>query len=863
MKVGFQTIVWGPFFERLEYALDVIAGSGYEGVEFMQRLGTLPDVHPLLDLLAVRQGLKLIGLAGDTLDKRMTFCQDYRPEYLYVDYWSEQEALDAMQRGFTLGLHPHVYMEIQSFEDANKVLEAHPKDNYPMLKFIPDTAHLTIARDDPLNVIEHTLDRTVAIHLKDWTPEFGHSPRLYAKGFVPLGRGCVDLNAILDYLTSVKYDGWVVVEVDYTRTNPAQTTLDSARWLADKGLLKRIPREVKDDRVIGIPVLDHERQWAVIRENRFLQKLSRANIQDLSSCYSSIVEALEDLTDCDLAQLWICNPRDQVMSLLAMKTKHALSLPMPPIAVFSKFKDLLSGEAVVRQTPVESDLADPDKVSACGCSQLVEILGLKKIVAIPIPSPWNPRHIRLVANVFFRDNGEHLENEKLTQLVEHVAIAMESAMGDLCSYAAARVNFLAGNSKHLSDFLPRLLDAIGKLVASEGAAIFLANNTGDRLEQKATTGTLWNVSEGERFYVKGEGLTGRVWEKGRTFITPKAWFESDSVNKSVEGSPSRSNPTALTSRSKDHHPVRKNACLFVPLVKLTGEVVGVIRCRNKHPQQTPQASTSFVFSDDDAEILEAVAQAAIPHIDLLLIHEHRVEALGKLTHELKTPIVAVRGAVDFIQNTPGVRDSLSHDYLGDILDWTNLMTQLLNSLDLVRATLLRLPIRCSLINLVPDVIAPAVKQMKPMVHARGFSPRKITWGRNISVPPLFLDRTRFYQVVFNLISNAIKYAYEDPNIFTVEIEGFKQSPWIIVKFRDWGIGIPKGEEDAIFREGIRGTSVVEQDVTGQGLGLWFIRETVEAHGGKVKVTNNRYPTEFTIWLPSRLEYGPPKQQGST
>ena len=81
MKVGFQTIVWGPRVRNLEYMLDVIAMAGYEGVELFQRPDVLGSIERVLKLLEERQ-LKLIALVGGSLAERMDFCRDFRPEYL-------------------------------------------------------------------------------------------------------------------------------------------------------------------------------------------------------------------------------------------------------------------------------------------------------------------------------------------------------------------------------------------------------------------------------------------------------------------------------------------------------------------------------------------------------------------------------------------------------------------------------------------------------------------------------------------------------------------------------------------------------------------------------------------------------------
>jgi sugar phosphate isomerase/epimerase len=73
MKVGYETIIWGPYVDNLKRVLDVIAAAGYQGVEFAQHPETLGDVRELLRLLQERD-LTLLGLtigsSGYALDSR-------------------------------------------------------------------------------------------------------------------------------------------------------------------------------------------------------------------------------------------------------------------------------------------------------------------------------------------------------------------------------------------------------------------------------------------------------------------------------------------------------------------------------------------------------------------------------------------------------------------------------------------------------------------------------------------------------------------------------------------------------------------------------------------------------------------------
>lgn len=834
MKIGFQTIVWGPRVENVEYMLDVIAGAGFEGVEFMQRPEVLGNINHIVKLLKERN-LELIGLTGGSLAERMEFCGEFRPEYLYVDTWDEEAAFKAMDKGFTVGLHVHAYMLIRRLADALSILEAHPKKDFPKLKFIPDTAHLTVAHDDPVAAIELTKDRIAAIHLKDWSPEFGRSAHRYARGFVDLGVGSVDLDGVLDKLDEIDYEGWIVAEQDYALAGPVVNTLASATWLAKNDLLSRAPEPAQQIESVPDfqPYLGVEWTCAPEKEVLFLRSIGRAHLQDIDALYTTVAGAFSKLISSKFVEIWTCSPAQDIMSLVAVQPDPGVALE----TFIPNRRGVLSGATMERKTVTHFDLTYKENAELFEHPGLIKRLNLKKAVSVPIFNPWNFNHVRLIINLFSDARDVSLNDSELFRFGEYVAFAVDSTLEDVCSSCATKVNFIASRCDRVTEFLKLLLELIRESINCKNAAVFLINDAGNKLEvTQATTGTTWSVPKKEQFYRKGEGLTGCVWESKKTLLVANASREPQWQGKSFEGEDTR----------------EEDAGLFVPLTRLTGEVVGVVRCRNKSAARTLGKSKVFSFSDDDAAILEAVVQAAIPHLELLLDQERRVAALGKLTHELMVPLVAIRGVVQFMKETIGVEKIFAYDYLGDLWSWSELMGRLIDNAEVYSAEGLR--IKPTLTRLLSGIIAPAIKQVRLLLKERTFSKDKIRYRgfERDRFPKLWLDRNQFQQVLFNLLSNAIKYAYDNPDKFKVEIVGTERGAEFIVLFRDWGPGIEVGMEEAIFEEGVRSESAVNMDVTGQGLGLWIVRRIVERHGGRIKVGRPHDPTEFAVYLPYSL-----------
>jgi signal transduction histidine kinase len=126
-------------------------------------------------------------------------------------------------------------------------------------------------------------------------------------------------------------------------------------------------------------------------------------------------------------------------------------------------------------------------------------------------------------------------------------------------------------------------------------------------------------------------------------------------------------------------------------------------------------------------------------------------------------------------------------------------------------------------------------------------------GLRSQLPLLWVDPLRMHWVIFNLLANAIRFAHKDPDAFAVEIAGVaSRSGDYLIQVRDYGEGIRAGTEELIFKERIRASSTVG----GDGLGLWIVRRIMEAHGGRVRVTSLRYPTEITLYLPESMRWFP-------
>lgn len=122
---------------------------------------------------------------------------------------------------------------------------------------------------------------------------------------------------------------------------------------------------------------------------------------------------------------------------------------------------------------------------------------------------------------------------------------------------------------------------------------------------------------------------------------------------------------------------------------------------------------------------------------------------------------------------------------------------------------------------------------------------------HVNFPPALSgewDRNRLDQILTNLIANALKYGENRP----VEVQGWDAEDFVRMEVRDHGIGIAPEQQHRIFERFER--LVSERHYGGFGLGLWIVRQFVEAHDGVISVTSEvGRGSTFTIVLPKRAK----------
>ena len=243
-------------------------------------------------------------------------------------------------------------------------------------------------------------------------------------------------------------------------------------------------------------------------------------------------------------------------------------------------------------------------------------------------------------------------------------------------------------------------------------------------------------------------------------------------------------------------------------------------------------------ADATRELREANRALATSNLELLETDRMRETLVANVTHDLRTPLTAIKGAADNLLD--GVAGAISPDqreYVEIIRDHTTRLTGTLN--ELLQAARLQ----AGQVELQPEpldvyaVVADVANGLQPLARERHLQLE--VRGREARAAA---DREKLHRAVENLVSNALKFT--DEGRVTVEVKA--AGDVVEVAVRDTGHGIPADELPRLFERFFRGSA----RKPGTGLGLSIARNLVRLHGGDITVSSEAgRGSEFCVRLP--------------
>ncbi|HKP84026.1 MAG TPA: PAS domain S-box protein [Pyrinomonadaceae bacterium] len=221
------------------------------------------------------------------------------------------------------------------------------------------------------------------------------------------------------------------------------------------------------------------------------------------------------------------------------------------------------------------------------------------------------------------------------------------------------------------------------------------------------------------------------------------------------------------------------------------------------------------------------------------------EFLSTLSHELRTPLTAIMGWADLLVHGE-VEPEKRQQAIETIFRNANSQCQLINDLLEVSRIItgkLRLEfVACEL----DSVIEAAAESIRPTAEAKGIRLQVLLEPH---VGPVFGDRERLQQVVWNLLSNGVKFTRKG-GLVQVTLQRINSHVEVVVK--DTGIGINKDFLPHVFDRFRQADGSTTRNYGGLGLGLAIVRHLVELHGGTAwaESPGANQGSSFTVRLPA-------------
>ncbi len=290
--------------------------------------------------------------------------------------------------------------------------------------------------------------------------------------------------------------------------------------------------------------------------------------------------------------------------------------------------------------------------------------------------------------------------------------------------------------------------------------------------------------------------------------------------------------------------------------------IALVRALNKRNK----SGSLINFGEDDFAKVVAAGDILGAALSARYAHNRMIAFLDSVTHELLAPVSGVKNTAKFLIGYLQRRTEESfQERTARIM---SNIEEILRSAEMSISLVLGLTMFSrsgrmsqSDLNLLPSrlfehVIKRSINNLTSLMVARRFDRRRITVKDYWKWPKLSIDRKVMEQIFTNLLINSIKYAFDEPESFAIDISMERTSDGnyeIIVS--DYGIGIEQDAGNRIFLPGERGERAINKLPTGTGIGLTTVKNLLNIHGMSIELVSFSMPTTFCIKVPKHLIAG--------
>jgi Na+/proline symporter/signal transduction histidine kinase len=240
------------------------------------------------------------------------------------------------------------------------------------------------------------------------------------------------------------------------------------------------------------------------------------------------------------------------------------------------------------------------------------------------------------------------------------------------------------------------------------------------------------------------------------------------------------------------------------------------------------------LTETSTELKAITAKLKKANEDLISKDKQKDEFLDTISHELRTPITAIRAATEILHDDDDIPQEMKKQFLSNIISESDRLNRLITKiLDLEKFDSGKQKIYVTKNNIY-HTISETIKQLQQLIENKNINVDLIS---EKNIVKAYYDEDRITQVLNNLLSNAIKFCPNQDGNIAISIK--ESETTIEVSVEDNGKGIDENDFEAIFDKFYQSSNQNIRKPVGSGLGLAICKKIIEHHRGKIWAENTK------------------------
>ena len=212
------------------------------------------------------------------------------------------------------------------------------------------------------------------------------------------------------------------------------------------------------------------------------------------------------------------------------------------------------------------------------------------------------------------------------------------------------------------------------------------------------------------------------------------------------------------------------------------------------------------------------------------LEKMRVDFVANITHEIKTPLTAILGFIETLQEGAIEEKETARKFLQTIYRHANRLNRLVEDL----LTISDIELGETKFFFESVSLSGVVENVLPVIEPKAIE-KKLVIDKDIpeGLPLIRADRDRLSQILLNVLDNAVKFTPESGKVSITASDDKKG--YVLVRISDTGIGVPEDEIPRLGERFYRVDRTRSRELGGTGLGLSIVKHLLMAHEGKIEI----------------------------